>query len=195
MKADSSAMRVSVYTDVPVGQWYFDAVHYAYDHALMDGMGGGTFAPGLPMTRAMLVTVLYRMAGAQPVTGGHPFTDVPAGQWYSDAIAWAYQNGIVKGMTATTFCPTLDITREQTATVLMRYTEKSGGDVSARAPLSAFPDAADVSGYALEAMQWAVAEKVINGVASNGVNYLCPGENATRAQIATLLQNYLENVI
>ena len=97
-------------------------------------------------------------------------------------------------MTATTFCPTLDITREQTATILMRDTAKSGGDVSARAPLAAFPDAENVSGYALEAMQWAVAAKVINGVASDGVNYLRPGENATRAQIATLLQNYLENV-
>ena len=141
-----------------------------------------------------MVMVLYRMAGEPAVTGGHPFTDVPDGQWYSDAVAWAYQQGIVNGMTATTFCPTLDITREQTATILMRDTAKSGGDVSARAPLSAFPDAESVSGYALEAMQWAVAAKVINGVASDGVNYLRPGENATRAQIATLLQNYLENV-
>lgn len=194
LNADSSAVRASVYTDVPGGQWYFDAVHYAYDHALMEGMGEGEFAPGLPMTRAMLVTVLYRMAGEPAVTGGHPFTDVPDGQWYSDAVAWAYQQGIVNGMTATTFCPTLDITREQTATILMRDTAKSGGDVSARAPLSAFPDAESVSGYALEAMQWAVAAKVINGVTSDGVNYLRPGENATRAQIATLLQNYLENV-
>ena len=170
-----------------------------------------TFAPGTVNQKTALCGIDLHLAPGDFVTvlgsngagkstlfsaiaGSIPFTDVPDGQWYSDAVAWAYQQGIVNGMTATTFCPTLDITREQTATILMRDTAKSGGDVSARAPLSAFPDAENVSGYALEAMQWAVAAKVINGVASGGVNYLRPGENATRAQIATLLQNYLENV-
>lgn len=180
------------FTDVPAGQWYFDAVQYVYAHELMDGMGGGRFQPNGFMTRAMVVTVLYRMEGSPAVTGGTPFTDLQAGSWYADAVAWAYANEIVNGMTTTTFQPGGNVTREQLAAILCRYTAAKGGDVTAAADLSVFPDAGRVSDYAAAPVQWAVRSGLINGVAEGGRSYLRPQGSATRAQVATILMRYLE---
>ena len=137
------------------------------------------------MTRAMLVTVLWRYEG-KPEASGHPFTDVPAGQWYSTAIAWAAENGIVNGTSATEFSPEVPVTREQMVAILFRYANAQKHDTSARADLSAFADADKVSAYAKDAMQWAVSEKIVNGSDS----MLLPQESASRAQVAAILMRY-----
>lgn len=131
------------FKDVESGKWYTNAVSYCYTNDLMNGTSDNKFDPSAKMTRAMLVTVLYRIAG-EPAFYGSPFTDVPSGKWYSPAISWAYANGIVLGMTDTTFCPTREITREQMVTIFYRYAEAEGHDVSSSDNLSAFPDASSV---------------------------------------------------
>ena len=121
-----------------------------------------------------------------------PFTDVKSGTWYTDAVTWAYQNNIVKGISETQFAPNSSVTRQQTAVLLYRFAAFNGEDVAARADLSLFIDAAKVDGYAVEAMSWAVAEGIINGVAENGTIYLQPQGTTTRAQYATIIYRYLE---
>ena len=171
-------------TDVPETAWYHDAVDYMMAKGLMGGVSATTFDPEGTLTRAQLVTVLYRIEGEPEVDGKHQFTDVPSGKWYSDAICWAAQNGIVNGVSETEFAPEEPVTREQIAAILYRYT-KSGPVKENR--LSAFPDADRVSPYAVEALNWAVAEGLING--SDGK--LLPQDGATRAEIATILMRYL----
>ena len=178
------------FTDVTEGDWFYDAVRYAYETGLMDGVGDSLFAPNSETTRAQLVTILYRLAGQPAVSGDLPFTDVENGTWYTDAVAWAAENGIVNGTTDTTFAPGDDITREQLVTVLYRYAESKGYDVSASADLSGYPDAGQVQDYAQPAMAWAVAEGIVEGVDGN----LNPAGNATRAQIATILMRFCEGV-
>ena len=176
--------------DVTEGDWFYDAVRYAYETGLMDGVGDSLFAPNSETTRAQLVTILYRLAGQPAVSGDLIFTDVEVGTWYTDAVAWAAENGIVNGTTDTTFAPGEDITREQLVTVLYRYAESKGYDVSASADLSGYPDAGQVQDYAQPAMAWAVAEGIVEGVDGN----LNPAGNATRAQIATILMRFCEGV-
>lgn len=176
------------FKDVESGKWYTNAVSYCYTNDLMNGTSDNKFDPSAKMTRAMLVTVLYRIAG-EPAFYGSPFTDVPSGKWYSTAISWAYANGIVLGMTDTTFCPTREITREQMVTIFYRYAEAEGHDVSSSDNLSAFPDASSVSKFASTAVKWAVAEGIINGM-KNGD--LSPRGTATRAECATIIQRYVE---
>ena len=178
------------FTDVTEGDWFYDAVRYAYETGLMDGVGDSLFAPNSETTRAQLVTILYRLAGQPAVSGDLPFTDVENGTWYTDAVAWAAENGIVNGTTDTTFAPGDDITREQLVTVLYRYAESKGYDVSASADLSGYPDAGQVQDYAQPAMAWAVAEGIVEGVDGT----LNPAGNATRAQIATILMRFCEGV-
>ena len=178
------------FPDVTEGDWFYDAVRYAYETGLMDGVGDSLFAPNSETTRAQLVTILYRLAGQPAVSGDLPFTDVEAGTWYTDAVAWAAENGIVNGTTDTTFAPGEDITREQLVTVLYRYAESKGYDVSASADLSGYPDAGQVQDYAQPAMAWAVAEGIVEGVDGN----LNPTGDATRAQIATILMRFCEGV-
>ena len=178
------------FPDVTEGDWFYDAVRYAYETGLMDGVGDSLFAPNSETTRAQLVTILYRLAGQPAVSGDLPFTDVEAGTWYTDAVAWAAENGIVNGTTDTTFAPGDDITREQLVTVLYRYAESKGYDVSASADLSGYPDAGQVQDYAQPAMAWAVAEGIVEGVDGN----LNPTGDATRAQIATILMRFCEGV-
>lgn len=178
------------YIDVQNSAWYAGAVKYALDNALMNGMSATTFEPESSMTRAMLVTVLWRYAG-EVKEGTNSFTDVPNGQWYTDAIAWAAHNGIVGGVGNNKFDPDGKITREQMATILYRYAASNGIDTSASADLAAFPDGKQVSEYALDALRWAVAEGLING--SDGK--LLPQGNATRAQVATILMRFIENVV
>ena len=174
--------------DVTEGDWFYDAVRYAYENGLMDGVGEGLFAPNSETTRAQLVTILYRLAGQPAVSGDLPFTDVEAGTWYTDAVAWAAENGIVNGTTDATFAPGEDITREQLVTILYRYAESKGYDVSASADLSGYPDAGQVQDYAQPAMAWAVAEGIVEGVDGT----LNPAGNASRAQIATILMRFCE---
>ena len=178
------------FVDVAEGDWFYDAVVYAYQNELMDGVGGNRFAPNSETTRAQLVTILYRLAGEPEPGGDSGFSDVAAGTWYTDAVAWAAENGIVNGVNDTEFAPGDDLTREQLVTVLYRYAESKGYDVSASADLSGYPDAGQVQDYAQPAMAWAVAEGIVEGVDGT----LNPTGDATRAQIATILMRFCEGV-
>ena len=179
------------FTDVTEGDWFYDAVRYAYETGLMDGVGDNLFAPNSETTRAQLVTILYRLAGEPEVSGTSGFTDVEADTWYTDAVVWAAENGIVNGVSETEFAPGKDITREQLATILFRYAEAKGYDVSARADLSAYTDADQIQSYAAESVAWAVAEGLIQGFEDNTLR---PAGNATRAQIATILMRFCAGV-
>ncbi len=179
------------FVDVAEGDWFYDAVVYAYQNKLMDGVGGNRFAPNSETTRAQLVTILYRLEGEPAVSGDLPFTDVEAGTWYTNAVLWAAQNGIVNGVTDTTFAPGNDLTREQLVTILYRYAQDKGYDVSASADLSGYPDADQVQDYAQPAMAWAVAENIIQGMEDGTLK---PAGNASRAQIATILMRFCEDV-
>ena len=170
------------YTDCP-DAWYHEAVDFAVANELMYGTGIGKFEPNGAMTRAMMVTVLYRMAGSPAVSGPSSFTDVPENEWYSDAIAWAQDNGIVLGVLADKFAPNDYVTREQIATILWRYE----GKPEATADLEAFKDADMISEYAVEAMTWAVSEGIFNGDEGN----LKPNDDATRAEFACIIMRYL----
>ena len=172
------------YNDLSSEQWYHAGVDYALQNGLMNGVGGGRFDPNGSLTRAMLVTILYRSENTPDVSGeSNPFTDVPEGQWYTDAVIWAAKEKIVNGMSETTFAPNESITREQIATILYRY----AGSPQVSGNLYQFSDAFSVSTYAYDAMLWAVKESIITGM--NGK--LAPKDNATRAQIATILYRYL----
>ena len=179
------------FPDVTEGDWFYDAVRYAYETGLMDGVGDNLFAPNSQTTRAQLVTILYRLAGEPEPGGDSGFSDVAAGTWYTDAVVWAAENGIVNGTTDATFAPGEDITREQLVTVLYRYAESKGYDVSASADLSGYPDADQIQSYAAESVAWAVAEGLIQGFEDNTLR---PAGNATRAQIATILMRFCEGV-
>ncbi|MBE6927317.1 MAG: hypothetical protein E7467_02305 [Ruminococcaceae bacterium] len=180
----------SPFADVISSEWYFDAVCFAVHHGLMNGMGENRLIPNGNMTRAMLVTVLWRYVGS-PDEGELTFTDVPSNEWYAEAVAWAAHNGIVGGVGNNKFDPNGNITREQIAAILYRYAGSNGIDTTKRADLSAFPDANRVSAYANDAIGWAVAEGLING--SDGK--LQPLGNATRAQVAAILMRFIQNVI
>ena len=177
--------------DVTEGDWFYDAVRYAYETGLMDGVGDNLFAPNSETTRAQLVTILYRLAGQPAVSGDLPFTDVESGTWYTDAVLWAAQNGIVNGVSETEFAPGEDITREQLAAILYRYAAYQGYDVSQRADLSGFGDASSISGYAQEALSWAHAQGLVLGFEDGSLR---PQGNASRAQIAAVLMRFLAAV-
>ena len=179
------------FLDVNEGDWFYDAVAYAYENGLMDGVGGNRFAPNSATTRAQLVTILYRLEGQPAVSGDLPFTDVEAGTWYTNAVGWAAQNGIVNGVGDDTFAPGNDLTREQLVTILYRYAESKGYDVSASADLTGYPDGEEIQAYAREAMAWAVAENIIQGMEDDTLK---PAGNASRAQIATILMRFCEGV-
>ena len=148
------------------------------------------FSPNDPMTRAMLVTVLWRLDGKTAASKPGAFVDVPANEWYTEAVAWAAESGIVNGMDATHFAPNDEVTREQIAAILFRYAERKGVDTTKRADLTAFPDAEKVSDYAKTALAWASAAALIKGTNENGKVYLAPTANATRAQVATIFARY-----
>lgn len=189
--ANSDNCPSKAFTDLDAKAWYHEGVDYALTNGLMNGVGGGKFEPDGQLTRAQLVTVLYRAAG-EPDTGKqvNPFTDVADDAWYTKAVIWAANNGIVNGVAKNTFAPDDSITREQIAAMLYRY---AGAEAAKEDKLSAFPDAAKVSDWAKEALNWAVASGLINGVAdANGTANLEPQATATRAQIATILMRWLE---
>ena len=182
----------SQFSDVSANAWYASAVQYAVEHGLMAGVGNGRFGPEEPMTRAMLVTVLWRYAG-RPEAGKNPFTDVPAGQWYTEAVTWAAENGVVSGVGNGRFAPNGNITREQMASILFRYAKLTGLDTSKRGELAGFPDEGQVSSWAREALSWAVGEGIISGTAEGGRTILKPQGNATRAQVASILMRFIRN--
>ena len=176
------------YKDIDLNEWYHDYIHFCVEAELMNGMSATEFAPGGNTTRAQLVTILYREAGSPDVSDvTEPFTDVAESVWFYKAVVWAYDNGVVNGTSDTTFAPEANVTREQVATILYRYS----GSPAGTGDLSVFPDVNTVSAYAVPALTWAVGEGLINGVAKDGVSTLAPTGNATRAQIATILMRYL----
>lgn len=179
------------FADVAADAWYADAVQYVYENGMMSGTSETTFSPDLTTTRGMIVTILYRLENEPTVTGTTAFTDVAADQYYANAVAWAAQNGIVSGIDATTFAPNNAITREQMAAILYRYAQFKGYDVSVKADLSVYTDAAQVSTYATDAMAWANGAQLITGTSQAT---LTPAGNATRAQVATILMRFCENI-
>ena len=179
------------FTDVDEGDWYYDAVQYVYEKGLMNGTAADEFAPNATTTRAMVVTILYRLEGEPSGGGETPFTDLKAGQYYLDAVAWANANGIVNGTTATTFDPDGAITRQQMAAILYRYAAYKGYDVSVSADLSSYPDAGAIQTYAQDPMAWANGSEPTLGFEDHTLQ---PVGNSTRAQVATLLMRFCEGV-
>lgn len=178
---------LSRFTDVDPTESYHDGLHYCVEFGLMNGMTATTLEPHTVANRAMMITMLYRMAGEPSVEGmSEPFTDVNPSDWYYEPVVWAYHQKVVNGTSETTFEPGRNVSREQVATILHRYsgTPEGTGD------LSGFPDEAAVSGYAREAMAWAVGEGLINGVVTPEEIILEPNGSATRAQIAIILMRY-----
>ncbi|MGN1003424.1 MAG: choice-of-anchor I family protein, partial [Oscillospiraceae bacterium] len=186
--ADSESSALP-YTDVPEGSWYYDAVRYVTEKGLMNGVTADSFAPNATTTRGMIVTILYRLEN-EPAAGRCSFTDVTAGQWYTDAVAWAAAAGIVNGY-GDTFGPNDAITREQMAAILYRYASYKGYNVSAQADLSGYTDAGRTSAYAVDAMRWANAEELITGVTTSTLD---PDGSAIRAQVAAILMRFCENL-
>ncbi len=176
------------FTDVSWDHWAYSAVKRVYTRGLMVGVSDTSFAPGQTLSRAMLASILYRLAGEPAVTAENPFTDVPADQWYTDAVIWAAENGIVVGCGDGTFRPNAPATRAQTAVMLYAYANFAGRNTSQRADLSAFADAADVPSWALAEMQWAHAAQLILG---RDGKLLAPNAEATRAEMATILSTFI----
>ena len=175
------------FTDV-TNHWAYSAIKRVYTRGWMVGMDEKTFAPDQQLSRAMLAVILYAMAGEPAVTGESPFTDVPAGCWYTDAIVWAAQNGIVCGFGDGTFRPNEAVTRAQAAVMLYGYAAFTGADVTARADLSAYSDAGQIPSWAMDAMQWANARRLIVGRDSS---HLAPNGGTTRAEMAAILSAYI----
>ena len=170
------------------GHWAEEEILNAYYAGLFTGMTETEFGPEVNITRAMFVTVLYRMEGEPAAdTGALVFTDVSADMYYAEAVVWATESGVTNGTSATTFTPDKNISRQEMVTMLYRYAQYTGRDVSASAELSSFTDAADISDWATAAMSWAVAEKLLNGYPDGTV---LPNATATRAQTAAVLCRY-----
>mgnify|MGYP004483115705 FL=1 len=171
------------------GHWAYDAVSYAYKNSLMNGVNASRFTPDSTLNRAMMVTMLYRMTGSPAVSGNSVFSDVPSGKWYSDAVQWASVNGVVNGVGKDRFAPDTQITREQMASMMMRYAQFKQYSTGKSADLSAFNDAGSISSWALESMKWANAAGLINGRTASTI---APQDTATRAEAATILMRFCE---
>ncbi len=181
-----------VYLDVARESWYADAVDYASGHELMNGVGGGRFSPDATMTRAMVVTVLWRLQGSPTEERAHSFGDVKDGDWYAQAVNWAFARGIANGVNDSSFNPDGSITREQLATFLYRYASYCDPELADHGELPDFPDKGTVSSYAEDALVWACGEGLINGVKDGVTTYLRPKSSATRGQVAAILMRYME---
>lgn len=180
------------FTDVPASHWAHDDITYVYENDLMNGTDGSLFSPESTTTRAQVVTVLYRLAGQPAADWANPFWDVPASAWFHDAVTWAWENDITGGVSSTHFGAGNAVTREQLAAFLYRYAQDQGYDTSARADLSGYSDAGLVSSYATEALSWANATGLITGTTGTT---LSPQGSATRAQVATILSRFCQDVI
>ena len=190
-----TAMASFPFTDVPAGAWYYGAAAYAYNNGLFAGDSATTFAPNQTMNRAMLVTVLWSLAGKPAPKGVNTFSDVPNGEWYTNAVTWAAENSVVTGVGSGRFDPNGAVTREQAAVILYKYAQSKGYDVSARADLTAFPDAGSVSDWAQDALAWANATGLIQGTVYGSKTILDPQGSASRAQVAAILRSYVEHVV
>ena len=179
------------FTDVKADDWFYEAVKYAYDNKLMDGTSSTTFAPLMTTNRAMIVTILWRLEGSPVVNYAMNFSDVESGVWYTEAVRWAAAEGIVKGYSDTVFAPDDTVTREQLATILYRYAGYKEYDVSAKGDLTTFADGSTVSTWAADGMTWAVGAQLITGKDGGKLD---PTGTATRAEVATILMRFCENV-
>jgi hypothetical protein len=177
------------FADVPAGAWYEKNVAFASARELFSGTGADAFSPDTPMTRGMLVTVLHRLENA-PSANGEPFADVDGGAYYAEAVIWASANAIVTGTGESSFAPGNDITREQLATILYRYAETLGSDVSGSGSTAAFADSGEISAFASAPLAWAVGDGLIQG---RGGDTLAPKATATRAEVAAILERFIEN--
>ena len=189
-KKDDSA-KPATYSDVKTNDWFYDSVKYVSENGIMNGITEKEFAPNNNLTRAMFVTVLYRIEGS-PETGMSPFGDVGSGSWYEKAVSWATENNIVNGVSETEFAPNNNITREQMAAILYRYATYKGKDVTLKgnANTLSFDDTEEISGYAISALQWAVENGLMSGESPSTIN---PKNNSTRAQAATVFMRMLTN--
>ncbi|MDO4517011.1 MAG: S-layer homology domain-containing protein [Bacillota bacterium] len=178
------------FTDVD-GHWALDAIRFVYDQGLMTGTKETLFSPNSPLNRAMLATILYRMEGSPAVTGENPYTDVAAGTWYTDAVLWASEQGIVNGYGNGKFGPLNNITREQLAAMLLRYSDYKKYNTDTRNDLASYADADDISAWALEALRWANAQGLVTGRTETT---LVPQGDTTRAETATILMRYLDTI-
>lgn len=181
----------ATFADIEKGSWYEKAADYAIANKLFNGISETEFAPHSEMTRAMLVTVIYRIENPQNPDPAHGFTDIADTSWYAESVAWAAQNGIISGVSETEFAPNSAITREQMATVIYRYAMLKGYTSTESSELDAFADADEISEYALDAFKWANAAGLINGVSETSIS---PKTSSTRAQVATILMRFCENI-
>ena len=179
------------FTDVSVDDWFYDMVEYVYDNGIMTGTSGTTFEPNATLTRAMMATVLWAMEG-NPTSGSGSYTDVSSGDWYYNAVRWATSAGVVNGVGDNTFAPNDPLTREQMAVMLYAYAVYKGYDTAASTAAESFSDSGEISGWALTAMNWAVDNGLLGGKPGN---LLDPTGSATRAEIATILRNFCENIV
>ena len=179
------------FTDVDVEQWYHEAIDYVVDQGMMKGVEQDVFAPGSDLTRGMLAQVLYNLEGTPDIRKPSPYTDVAQDAWYTDAVTWAADKGIVTGYGEGLFGPEDPVTREQMAAILYRYAVLKGYDMTAAGSLNGFEDGADVSSWAEKAMEWAVGIKLLSG---KGDGILDPTGTATRAEVAQILMNFCQNV-
>lgn len=180
------------FTDVRPGSWMESGIKFVNQRGLMVGLNASQFAPNQNLDRSMFAAVLYRLAGSPQVTFKNTFKDVPAGQWYSDAIIWAYENDIVRGLGDGYYGPKENITREQMARMLMQFGKNQGYNVSQSTDLNAFADQAAVSAWAGENVRWAVGAGIISGTRVDNKAYLNPKGNATRAECAVMLTKFIQ---
>ena len=178
------------FTDVKESDWFYQAVRFAVESGMMNGTGGSSFQPGINLSRSMIATILWRLEGSPD---GNPtrFTDVPNGQWYTEAVNWAAANDLVNGYGNSTFGPEDDITREQMAAILYRYAQFKGYDCTVQGDLSRFADGGQTSDWARDAVVWAVDKGLLTG---KGGGLLDPKGTATRAEVATILMRFVENI-
>ncbi len=185
-KKDSDAQSIP-FADVAADDWYYDSIRYVYKNGMMNGVADTSFSPDTETSRAMAVTILWRMEGSPVVQNPMQFEDVAAGQWYTEAVRWASSEGIVNGYSTSVFGVNDKITREQMAAILYRYAGYKGHDVSSDSDMTKFKDSADINDWALDAMLWSVESGLILGV---GNDTLLPLGSATRAQTATILMRF-----
>ena len=188
---DPEVSTAITFADVAESDWYYDAVKYVVDNKLMNGVSEEEFAPNATLTRAMLVTVLYRNAGEPATNRSIPFADVDMGSYYASAVSWAKQNGIVSGVTENEFAPDAEITREQIATIMFRYAQYNGMEAITMEENLHFADSNEIADYAVTAMNWAVGKGLMKGKSETTIN---SKDNATRAEIATILQRFIESI-
>ncbi|WP_352406888.1 S-layer homology domain-containing protein [Acetoanaerobium noterae] len=176
------------FTDVKEGDWYYDAINFVVKNGIFAGTSSNTFSPNQPMTRAMLVTVLHNLEG-RPIVGNVSFSDVSSGAWYEESLAWAYKNKLVSGYSKDLFGPNDEITREQISIIIYNYAKYKGYDVSVKSNLTVYEDMKEISPWAVDAISWANSESLINGRTDK---LIAPKEKATRAEVATILKNFID---